>query len=100
MTIYKCYSIELGFTETSNYSAINNLTLHNESGPAYIEYINNIKYTEGYFKEGILHRLGGPAVIQYTKDGGISSVEYYINGRFYSKTKYENTLLQLKLSLL
>jgi hypothetical protein len=43
--------------------------------------------TEKHFKNGMLHRLDGPAVIKYAKDGKVTSEEYFLEG--VKKTKEE-----------
>ena len=60
-----------------------------------LEYIDDLIHEQYYDEDGninseyyildkedilIFHRLDGPAVLYYNKDGSIGSVKYYING--------------------
>ena len=54
--------------------------LHRIGGPATIEYfINGNIFCESYYQNGELHREDGPAEIDYYLDGKMSSETYYIN---------------------
>lgn len=63
---------------------INHNNLHNENMPAFKKYtvVNNksvLSHVEWY-SNGVVSRIGGPAVIQYDTDGNIILEKWYLNG--------------------
>jgi antitoxin component YwqK of YwqJK toxin-antitoxin module len=66
--------------------------LHRLDGPAKINYYPSGKLsTEFWYKNGKRHRIGGPAVLDYDYDGKVVAFyEYWINGMQYTKEEYDN----------
>lgn len=55
--------------------------LHRVGGPAFIEYYaDGTVYTEEYCINGDCHRLDGPALIQYDADGDVEVEAWYQDG--------------------
>jgi antitoxin component YwqK of YwqJK toxin-antitoxin module len=46
-------------------------------------YTDSSLETVSYYKNGILHRLDGPAYLWYRKDGSLFTVSYIREGKFY-----------------
>ena len=56
-----------------------NGVLHKEDGPAVIKYYTDgITFMEEWYKEGTMHREDGPAIIHYNNNGEIEKYSYYI----------------------
>ena len=73
MNIYKVYTKEKGLIDTNDYNDFVGLTLH---------------------------RLDGPAYIEYDMNGNIIRTEYWIKDIEYTKDQYEKELLKLKVQSL
>jgi hypothetical protein len=55
--------------------------LHKIGGPAIIDYsLNGRVLSEFYFVNGLRHRVEGPAMVSYFENGRPSEVAYFING--------------------
>lgn len=55
--------------------------IHRVLGPAYIQYFKDSKIAAfKFYRNGKLHNETGSASIIYTPQGGLSSMEYYYNG--------------------
>lgn len=58
-----------------------NGVLHRENGPAVVNYwLGKKKYLEEWYKGGQLHREDGPALVEYNEEGQKITEEYYLNG--------------------
>jgi hypothetical protein len=65
--------------------------LHNEHGPAYIQYHEDGKILmQQYFIHHKIHKENGPAHIHYARNGKVIEKQYWNNGKKY-KTEYYNT---------
>lgn len=81
--------------------------VHNDNGPAYKLYINDKLKCEEYYHLGALHRVNGPASIEYYsnnvveyeayyqkdklhRENGPAKIEYYPNGKVMYKSYYLN----------
>ena len=57
--------------------------------PAYILFIDRKFFFEKWYKNDILHRTNGPAVIRVKKDLFHENEEWWYNGKFYTKEEFK-----------
>lgn len=64
--------------------------LHNDKGPASVEYCcNDKKSIEQFFINGKPHNDKGPAVVSYHENGEKLRESFYLNGQLLTKEQWE-----------
>lgn len=56
---------------------------HRVNGPSYICYREGKINSESWYFENKLHRIGGPACIEYHDDGRIKCEKWYVDGKLF-----------------
>ncbi len=92
------YESSLGYGEikidiNNNPYYLYNNKVHRDKGPAYMRELFN-ETVKIWCKEGIQHRLDGPAIERYTSSE--SSGEYWIDGLKYSQKEYWKEIREIK----
>lgn len=74
-----------------------NGVLHRLDGPAVIIWDHNgIKIEENWYKDGKLHRLDGPAIRHVRRWTGVNLRRYYINDIYYTEEEFKAYTEQTK----
>jgi hypothetical protein len=60
----------------------NTKKLHREDGPAYIltHVDSDVVYNEEYWRNGVCHRIDGPAIIKYDRTENPVMYSFFVNG--------------------
>jgi len=83
MKKYKIYTNNGIILSSDGYINTSSYFKHNENGPAYIVYQNHEIVFESYYVNNKLHREDGPAVINYSINGGLYYEMYCIDGNIH-----------------
>jgi hypothetical protein len=63
--------------------------LHRTDGPALQRFCDGVLELETYVVNNELHKLDGPAIIDYNTDGSIKEEEYFILGKFVTEEDFK-----------
>jgi hypothetical protein len=81
------------FVESQNFEYRNeNGKLHRIDGPASVEYNSDGSRTEKWYKNGLLHRIDGPARIEYLSNGDRCE-EWFNEGKRYRENNLPRAYL-------
>ena len=77
---YIVWTKEKGKFETNDFNSFRDLTLHNTTGPAFMQNLKDGTRHIMYYDNGDLHREGGAAVIMINPQGSVTYNAWYRNG--------------------